>query len=204
MIKNNFIKTYLNESKEIVDLLDFDKIDKAIKLLQLTKKNKGRVFILGVGGSAANASHFVNDLRKIGNFEAYSPSDNISELTARTNDEGWETIFEEWLKVSNLNQKDLVIILSVGGGDNKKKISVNILKALKYASIKKSKSISITGNRNGYSYKNSSCSILINVKNKARLTPHAEEFQSIIWHLIVSHPKIAINKTKWESVKGNK
>ena len=201
MNNKEFAKNYLFETQNIINSLNIKEINKAIDLLLLVRKKRGRIFVMGVGGSASNASHFVNDLRKIGDFEAYSPTDNVSELTARTNDEGWETIFINWLKVSKLRINDILIILSVGGGDKKNNVSTNIIKALEYAKSKNIKSISITGRKTGYAFKNSTCPILIDANNPQRLTPHAEELQSVIWHLIVSHPNISINKTKWESIK---
>ena len=152
---------------------------------------------MGVGGSAGNASHAVNDFRKLCKIEAYTPVDNVSEITARTNDEGFDTVFDSYLSLSNFNKKDILMIFSVGGGHLKKNVSVNLIKAIKYAKIKNGKSICIVGKSDGYAYKNSDLSILINVKDKKLITPISETFQTLIWHLFVSHPHLQINKTKW-------
>jgi len=150
-----------------------------------------------VGGSAGNCSHAVNDFRKLCNIESYAPTDNVSELTARTNDEGWETIFVEWLKVSNFNIRDAIFIFSVGGGNKKKKVSQNLIHAIDFVKKKRGKIFSIVGRSDGYAFKKSDISILIKSKDKNLITPISESFQSIIWHLIVSHPQLKINKTKW-------
>ena len=152
---------------------------------------------MGVGGSAANASHAVNDFRKLCSIESYAPTDNVSELTARTNDEGWITVFENWLKISKVSKRDALLIFSVGGGDIKKKVSENIARAIKYAKNQKSKILSIVGRSEGYAAKNSDISIIIPNVNKKNVTPHSEAYQSVIWHMIISHPKIKQYKTKW-------
>jgi D-sedoheptulose 7-phosphate isomerase len=152
---------------------------------------------LGVGGSAANASHAVNDFRKLCSIESYAPTDNVSELTARTNDEGWITVFENWLRISKVSKRDALLIFSVGGGDIKKKVSENIVRAIKYAKNQKSKILSIVGRSEGYAAKNSDISIIIPNVNKKNVTPHSEAYQSVIWHMIISHPKIKQYKTKW-------
>ncbi len=193
----NFIKNYKNNILSSLIELDNKKIDKAILLLKQLRKNKGRLFIVGVGGSAGNASHAVNDFRKLCKIEAYTPVDNVSEITARTNDEGFDTVFDSYLSLSNFNKKDILMIFSVGGGHLKKNVSVNLIKAIKYAKIKNGKSICIVGKSDGYAYKNSDLSILINVKDKKLITPISETFQTLIWHLFVSHPHLQINKTKW-------
>lgn len=193
----NFIKIYKKNIVESLFNLDEKKIDKAILLLKKLRKNKGRLFIIGVGGSAGNASHAVNDFRKLCNIDAYTPVDNISEITAKTNDEGFETIFDSYLKLTNFNKNDLLMIFSVGGGNIKKDVSVNLIRAIKFAKSKKGKSICIVGKSDGYAYKNSDISILINVKNKKLVTPVSETFQTLIWHLLVSHPQLQLNKTKW-------
>ena len=193
----NFIKTYKNSISKTLSELDSDKIKKTLFLLKNLKKNKGRLFIIGVGGSAGNASHAVNDFRKLCNIDAYTPVDNVSEITAKTNDEGFETIFDSYLKLSNFSKKDILMVFSVGGGNVKKNVSVNLIKAIKYAKLKKGKSICIVGRNDGYAYKNSDLSILINVSNKKLVTPVSETFQTLIWHLLVSHPKLQVNKTKW-------
>jgi len=193
----NFIKNYLNETIKIIEKIDIFQIKKIINLIKLVKKNKGRIFFIGVGGSAANASHAVNDFRKIVGIECYTPVDNISELTARTNDEGWESVFKNWLSISNLNSKDMVFVFSVGGGDLKKKISVNIIKALKFARLKKAKICGIVGKNGGYTVKAANECLRIPVDNLKNLTPHSEAFQAVIWHLIVTHPELKKFKTKW-------
>jgi len=193
----NFIKTYKKNIIESLFKLDEEKIDQTILLLKKLRKNKGRLFIIGVGGSAGNASHAVNDFRKLCNIDAYTPVDNISEITAKTNDDGFETIFDSYLKLTNFSKNDLLMIFSVGGGNIKKNVSVNLIRAIKYAKSKKGKSICIVGKSDGYAYKNSDISILINVKNKKLVTPVSETFQTLIWHLLVSHPQLQLNKTKW-------
>ena len=193
----NFIKTYKKNIIESLFKLDEEKIDQTILLLKKLRKNKGRLFIIGVGGSAGNASHAVNDFRKLCNIDAYTPVDNISEITAKTNDDGFETIFDSYLKLTNFSKNDLLMIFSVGGGNIKKNVSVNLIRAIKYAKSKKGKSICIVGKSDGYAYKNSDINILINVTNKNLVTPVSETFQTLIWHLLVSHPQLQINKTKW-------
>jgi len=182
------IKTYtelfLNETSEILNKIDKNEIIKAIDLLNILKINKGRLFILGVGGSAANASHAVNDFRKIAGIETYAPTDNVSELTARTNDEGWNTTFSKWLEISKLNENDAILILSVGGGSET--TSLNIVEAIDFALTRKSKIIAIVSRDGGYSKKNADACILIPVISEKRITPHAEGWQGIIWHLIVN------------------
>jgi D-sedoheptulose 7-phosphate isomerase len=197
----NFSERYLLQSKVIIEKLDIKKIELVIKLINEIRQNKGRIFFLGVGGSSANASHAVNDFRKITGIECYAPTDNMSEISARTNDEGWSTVFIEWLKISKLNKKDLIFILSVGGGNEKKNISQNIVEAIKYAKVTKSKIAGIVGKDGGFTKKNSKYCILIPVIDELNITPHTESFQSIIWHLMVSHPKLKKNQTKWESIK---
>jgi D-sedoheptulose 7-phosphate isomerase len=193
----NFIRQYLIEAKNIIDALDLIEISKIVKHINVVKKNKGRIFFIGVGGSAANSSHAVNDFRKLAGIECYSPVDNVSELTARTNDEGWHTIFKSWLIVSKLNKNDLIFVFSVGGGDVKRNISVNIIEALKFAKLKKAKICGIVGKNGGYTSKIADACLRIPVENMKNLTPHSEAFQAIIWHLLVSHPDIKEYKTKW-------
>ncbi len=177
--------------------LDKNRINDTIKLLKKIRNNQGRLFIIGIGGSAGNASHAVNDFRKLCNIDAYTPVDNISEITARTNDEGFETIFDTYLKLSKINKKDMLLIFSVGGGNLKKKVSTNIIKAIKFVKKKKTKIVSIVGRNDGYAYKNSDIKILIRVKDKKFVTPISETFQALIWHLFVSHPDLQTKKTKW-------
>jgi len=199
-----FSKTYINEVIEICNKISINDIEDIVKLILKIKKNKGRIFFLGVGGSAANASHAVNDFRKIVNVESYTPTDNISELTAITNDDGWEFTFSRWLITSKLNKKDMLFILSVGGGDKSKKISVNIIKAIDLAIKRKSKIVGIVGNK-GYTAKKGHKVLMIPKINSKHITPHSESFQSVIWHLIVSHPALKERGTKWESVlKGSR
>jgi len=196
-----FTETYLSESKQVIDQLDVSMIDKAVGLIVTTRKNRGRLFILGVGGSAANASHAVNDFRKIVGIEAYAPTDNVSELTARTNDEGWSTVFSEWLAVSHLCDNDLVFVLSVGGGNLEKNVSPNLVAALQYAKEVGARIIGIVSRDGGYTAQVADACVLIPVVNADMTTPHAEAFQGIVWHLMVSHPLLKKAQTKWESVR---
>jgi D-sedoheptulose 7-phosphate isomerase len=193
----NFLNKYLAEHIKISNNLDLRVILKIIQNILNIRKDKGRLFIIGVGGSAANASHAVNDFRKLCGIEAYSPADNISELTARTNDDGWESVFEGWLKVSNISKKDVLLILSVGGGNLKKNVSVNIIKAIRLAKNKKTKIISIVGKKDGYAAIHSDECLVVPCVNDKHITPHSETFQTMIWHMIVSHPLLKKNKTKW-------
>jgi D-sedoheptulose 7-phosphate isomerase len=193
----DFIRQYLIEAKNIIDALDLIEISKIVKHINVVKKNKGRIFFIGVGGSAANSSHAVNDFRKLAGIECYSPVDNVSELTARTNDEGWHTIFKSWLIVSKLNKNDLIFVFSVGGGDIKRNVSTNIIEALKFAKLKKAKICGIVGKIGGYTSKVADACLRIPVENMKNLTPHSEAFQAVIWHLLVSHPDIKKYKTKW-------
>jgi len=191
---------HLAESIEIIKKIDKSKIEKIVDLILDIKKQKGRIFFLGVGGSAGNCSHAVNDFRKIVGIECYAPTDNVSELTARTNDEGWDSIFSEWLKTSQLNKKDMIIILSVGGGNPEKNISPNIVKALDYSKKVGAKVSGIVGRDGGHAAKIADECLIIPTVNKETVTPHTESFQSVIWHLIVSHPKLKDSQTKWESI----
>jgi D-sedoheptulose 7-phosphate isomerase len=184
METRDYIENYLKETEEIARSLPKDQIEKAVEILRKVKADEGRLFILGVGGSAANASHAVNDFRKIGGIETYAPTDNVSELTARTNDEGWDTTFTEWLKISHINEKDAVMVFSVGGGNEH--ASRNIVKALKLAKEKNAKIMSIVSRNGGYSKEVSDACVLIPVVDESRITPHAEGFQGIVWHLLVN------------------
>jgi D-sedoheptulose 7-phosphate isomerase len=195
----NFTEQFLNEAKQVIDKLNTKTIDNAVELLAETRRNKGRLFILGVGGSAANASHAVNDFRKIVGIEAYAPTDNVSELTARTNDEGWATVFVKWLEVSQLRSNDLLMILSVGGGSLEKNISPNLVMALQYAKQVGAKIIGIVSRDGGYTAKVADAAVIIPVVNSDSVTPHAEAFQAVIWHLMVSHPQLKLVQTKWEA-----
>jgi D-sedoheptulose 7-phosphate isomerase len=192
-----FTEEYLKEVISIASNLDKSKIDAMAKKLCEIRQNNGRLFVLGVGGSAANSSHAVNDFRKLVGIEAYAPTDNISELTARTNDEGWDTVFEEYLKCSKLNTKDMLLILSVGGGDRERKVSNNLCNAIDYANSLKAKTISIVGRSQGYAVLNTDICLVIPVENPENVTPHSEAFQAVVWHLLVSHPLLKRNSTKW-------
>ena len=191
------IQSFLNEIKLTTENIDQKKIYKLILELKSLQTKKGRLVIIGVGWSAANASHAVNDFRKLCNIDAYTPTDNVSELTARTNDEGWDTIFKGWLQTFRLNSKDKLLIFSVGGGNLKKNVSTNIIEAIKYAKKRKSKILSVVGKNDGYSYKNSDVCVFIPVFDKKKVTPVSEAYQAVVWHLIVSHPILQKNKTKW-------
>lgn len=197
----DFSLQFLMEAKEVIDQLDTKAIEQAVKLIADTRAGRGRLFILGVGGSAANASHAVNDFRKIVGIEAYAPTDNVSELTARANDEGWDTIFSKWLEVSHLNEKDALLIFSVGGGNLEKNVSPNLVSALQYAQTVGAKSVGIVSRDGGYTKTVADVTILIPVINPENITPHAEAFQAIVWHLMVSHPALKKSQTKWESVR---
>lgn len=197
-----YIKKFFAESKFIIDHLDFEEINRSIAYLVDIRNNGGRLFILGVGGGAGHASHAVNDFRKIGGFEAYTPTDNVSELTARINDDGWDTCFQRWLQGSRLNKKDGLLIFSVGGGDLENQVSVNIVNALKYAKDIGSTILGIVGHRGGYTAQVANACIKIPSIYKETVTPQTEAFQAIVWHLLVSHPVIQQHEMKWESIKG--
>ncbi len=190
---------YLADVVRIVDRLDRSAIDRVVDHLVLLRKRGGRLFFLGVGGSAANASHAVNDFRKIAQIEAYAPTDNVSELTARTNDEGWETVFVQWLRVSHLTERDAVFVLSVGGGDLEKNISPNLVRALEYARTVGATVLGIVGRSGGYTAQVADACIIVPTVNTTTVTPHAEAFQGVLWHLMVSHPALKAVETKWES-----
>jgi D-sedoheptulose 7-phosphate isomerase len=195
----SYAQQHLNEAKEIINHINIDAIEKVADLLATVKKDQGRIFFLGVGGSAGNCSHAVNDFRKIVEIESYAPTDNVSELTARTNDEGWATIFEPWLKLSKLNPKDAVFIFSVGGGNLEKNISPNLVNALKYAKQVGAKITGVVGRDGGYAAQVADACVIVPTVNPENITPHSEAFQAVIWHLLVSHPKLKENQTKWES-----
>ena len=190
------------ETQTTSSLLNKKVILNIINALKKIKKKKGRIFFLGVGGGAGNASHAVNDFRKIVGIECYSPSDNVSELTARINDEGWNSSYKEWLITSNLSNDDALFIFSVGGGDLKNKISVNLIQAIQLAKKRKTTIIGVTGPNGGYTKKNANFCLLVPVLNKKNLTAITESFQSIIWHMLVSHPDLKKNLMKWESILG--
>jgi len=197
----SYSKQHLQETSEIIHTLDPSQLDNLAVAMAGVRERKGRLFVLGVGGSAANASHAVNDFRKICGFEAYAPSDNVSELTARTNDEGWATVFEEWLKGSQLQSRDALLILSVGGGSLEKNVSPNLVSALQLAKKRGASIFGIVGRDGGYTKQVADIAVVIPTVNPANATPHAEAFQAVVWHLLVSHPTLKISETKWESTK---
>jgi D-sedoheptulose 7-phosphate isomerase len=197
----SYIKQYLTEVKQIVDRIDIEELEKVISILQQVRETKGRLFFIGVGGSAGNCSHAVNDFRKLAGFEAYTPVDNMSELTARTNDEGWETVFSEWLKGSHLRENDAVFVFSVGGGNLEKNVSANLVKALEYAQHKKAKILGIVGRDGGYTAKVADACIIVPTVNQETITPHSEAFQGLLWHLIASDPRLKVIENKWESIQ---
>jgi D-sedoheptulose 7-phosphate isomerase len=191
---------HLKETAEIVAKINPADCDKCVAELRAVREHGGRLFMLGVGGSAANASHAVNDFRKIAGIETYAPTDNVSELTARTNDEGWASVFVEWLRVSKLNSKDCLFILSVGGGNIEKNVSPNLVAALQLAKQVGARIIGIVGKDGGYTAKVADACVIVPTVNPNNVTPHSEAFQAVIWHLFVSHPDLKVNQTKWESV----
>jgi D-sedoheptulose 7-phosphate isomerase len=195
----SYAQVHLNEAMEIIKKTDVSSIEKMADLLATVKTEGGRIFFLGVGGSAGNCSHAVNDFRKIVGIESYAPTDNVSELTARTNDEGWATVFVEWLRTSKLLAKDAVFIFSVGGGNLEKNISPNLVEALKYAKSVGAKITGIVGRDGGYTAQVADVCVVIPTVNAETITPHSEAFQAVIWHLLVSHPRLKENPTKWES-----
>ncbi|HEY2013022.1 MAG TPA: SIS domain-containing protein [Bryobacteraceae bacterium] len=197
----SFSQQFLSEAKTIIDQLNLEQIERMATLLAGTRSAGGRLFILGVGGSAANASHAVNDFRKIAGMEAYAPTDNVSELTARTNDEGWATVFESWLRGSRLRREDALLVFSVGGGNLEKNVSPNLVKALQYAREVGSKILGIVGRDGGYTAQAADACVIIPTVNAVHTTPHAEAFQAVVWHLLVSHPAVKQAETKWESVR---
>lgn len=197
----NHSQQYLSEARQIIDQIDPDITERMVSLIDQTRHRQGRLFILGVGGSAANASHAVNDFRKIVGIEAYAPTDNVSELTARTNDEGWPSVFVEWLKISRLRPDDLILVLSVGGGNLEKNVSPNLVTALQFAIEVGTTIIGIVGRDGGYTAKVANACLIIPTINPDHITPHAEAFQAVVWHLLVSHPTLKIQQTRWESLK---
>jgi D-sedoheptulose 7-phosphate isomerase len=197
----NFTKQFLGEAQNVIAQLDTSAIEKCVDELARIRERGGRLFILGVGGSAGNATHAVNDFRKICNFEAYTPTDNVSELTARINDDGWATVFAEWLKVSRLNAKDGLLIFSVGGGNLERDISTNLFSAIQFAKKVGASVVGVVGRDGGYTAKEATACVIVPTVNPAHVTPHSEAFQAVIWHLFVSHPKLKVGGTKWESTK---
>jgi len=198
----SYAKQHLTEAVDIINKLDTSAIEKVADMLAALKETGGRIFFLGVGGSAGNCGHAVNDFRKIVGIESYAPTDNVSELTARTNDEGWSTIFAEWLKISKLNGKDMLFIFSVGGGNLEKNISPNLVEALKYGKQVGSKIVGVVGRDGGYTAKVADACVIIPTVNPDNVTPHSEAFQGVVWHLLVSHPKLKAQQTKWELATG--
>jgi D-sedoheptulose 7-phosphate isomerase len=196
-----FVKQHLGEAAEILGRFDLDAIERTATLLAELRERGGRLFLLGVGGSAANCSHAVNDFRKICGIEAYAPTDNVAELTARTNDEGWPSVFVEWLKVSKLRADDAVLVFSVGGGDAERNVSPNLVSALQHAKSVGAKIAGIVGRDGGYTARVADACVIVPTVNAQSVTPHTEAFQAVIWHLLVSHPKLKVAQTKWESTR---
>mgnify|MGYP001392857365 CR=1 FL=1 len=196
-----FIDQYFTEAKKIIDKIDRGQILKMVSIINETRNNNGRMFILGVGGGAGHASHAVNDFRKICGVEAYTPTDNVSELTARVNDDGWDTAYVNWLIISRLNENDMVFVFSVGGGNLEKNISVNILKSLEFAIKVGAQVCGVVGRDGGYTATVADACVIIPTINEETVTPHTEAFQAVIWHLLVSHPNLQKYGMKWESVK---
>jgi D-sedoheptulose 7-phosphate isomerase len=196
-----FTEQFLAEAAEILKRIDTASVERVAELLAACRARGGRLFILGVGGSAANASHAVNDFRKICGFEAYAPTDNVSELTARTNDEGWAGVFESWLRTSRLRAEDALLIFSVGGGSVEKQVSANLVGAVQYAKVVGAAVAGIVGRDGGYTAQAAGACIVVPTVNPAHVTPHTEAFQAVLWHLLVTHPSLKQAETKWESVK---
>ena len=197
----SFAVAHLEEAKQIIDGLDAGVIDRMAELLAEVRSRDGRLFFLGVGGSAGNCSHAVNDFRKIAGIEAYAPTDNVSELTARTNDEGWETVFVEWLKVSRLKREDAIFVFSVGGGSLEKNVSANLVRALQYAKEVGATIIGVVGRDGGFTAKVADAVCIIPTVNPEAVTPHSEAFQAVVWHLLVTHPALKARQTKWEGIR---
>jgi D-sedoheptulose 7-phosphate isomerase len=197
----SYSKEHLREAAEIISQLDPALCETAVQLLAEVRERGGRLFVLGVGGGAANASHAVNDFRKIAGIESYTPTDNVSELTARTNDDGWTSVFTEWLKGSRLSEKDAILVFSVGGGSLEKNVSPNLVTALQLARKRGSTILAIVGRDGGYTAQVADVAIVIPTVNTANVTPHTEAFQALVWHLWISHPTLKLNQTKWESMK---
>jgi len=195
----SYARQHLDETADILRKVDVGAIENMADLLASIKRESGRIFFLGVGGSAGNCSHAVNDFRKIVGIESYAPTDNVSELTARTNDEGWDTVFVEWLKISRLSARDAVFIFSVGGGNLEKNISPNLVQALMHAKLVGAKIAGVVGRDGGYTARVADACVIIPIVNPETITPHSEALQAVIWHLLVSHPKLKANQTKWES-----
>lgn len=197
----SFAQEFIAEVQQVTAQLNVDAIEKCADELAAIRERGGRLFILGVGGSAGNAGHAVNDFRKICGFEAYAPTDNVSELTARTNDDGWPTIFAEWLKGSRINSKDGLLIFSVGGGNLEKNVSPNLVNAIQLAKSVGASVVGIVGRDGGHTAREATACVIVPTVNPTHVTPHSEAFQGVIWHLLVSHPKLKVAQTKWESTK---
>ena len=195
-----YTEKHLNEARQIIESIDAEAIEDMVKFLAQVRTNGGRLFFLGVGGSAGNCSHAVNDFRKIVGVESYAPTDNVSELTARTNDDGWDTVFVEWLKTSRLNEKDAVFVFSVGGGDLKNNVSPNLVRALQYAKAMGAGITGVVGRDGGFTATVADVCVIVPTVNSETITPHAEAFQAVVWHLLVSHPGLKVSETKWESI----
>jgi len=198
---SSYSAQHLTETSEIVQKLDQEILEEMADLLANVRARGGCLFFLGVGGSAANASHAVNDFRKIAGIECYAPTDNVAELTARTNDEGWASVFVEWLKGSRLQSKDALMIFSVGGGNLEKNVSPNLVSALQYAKETGASILGVVGRDGGYTAQVADACCIVPTVNSQNVTPHSEAFQAVIWHLLVSHPKLKIQQTKWESTR---
>jgi D-sedoheptulose 7-phosphate isomerase len=196
----SYAEVYLHEAAEIIRRLDTTAIERVASLLAQIKADGGRLFFLGVGGSAANCAHAVNDFRKIVGIECYAPTDNVAELTARTNDDGWASVFAEWLKVSRLSARDALFILSVGGGDAERNISPNLVRAMELATQVGAKVTGIVGRDGGFTARVADACVIVPTVNPETITPHSEGFQALIWHLLVSHPLLQEQRTKWETV----
>jgi D-sedoheptulose 7-phosphate isomerase len=197
----SFASQFLEEVQQVTQRLDAAAVERVVDELARVRERGGRLFILGVGGSAANASHAVNDFRKICGFECYAPTDNVSELTARTNDEGWATVFSEWLKGSRINQRDGLLVFSVGGGNLEKNVSPNLVSAIQVAQQVGASVVGVVGRDGGYTAKSAAACVIVPTVNPEHVTPHSEAFQAVVWHLLVSHPKLKVGKTKWESTR---
>ena len=196
----SYTQEHLAEAGRILALIDTERVEQIVRILASVRENGGRLFFIGVGGSAANCSHAVNDFRKIAGFEAYTPVDNVSELTARTNDEGWDGVFAEWLKGSRLRDTDAVFVMSVGGGDLQAGISGNVVRALEYAKQVGARVVGIVGRDGGYTARVADACAIVPTVNPQTVTPHTEAFQAVIWHLLVSHPALKARQTKWEAM----
>lgn len=196
----SFARSFLTEAAAVIDQMDADAIERIVAKLAELRARDGRLFILGVGGSAGNASHAVNDFRKLVGIEAYAPTDNVSELTARTNDEGWETTFAAWLAVSKLSSTDAILVFSVGGGSLERNVSPNLVRAVQHAKHVGATVLGVVGRDGGYTAQAADAVVIIPTVNDAHITPHSEAFQGVVWHCMVSHPDLKMNATKWESV----